>query len=483
MSPPSTPTAYAALVLMLVLSGLDQTILSTALPGITASLQGRDLAPWVFSAYLMASTAVIPLYGKLADRRGVRPWLLTATALFALGSLACALAGTMPQLVAARALQGLGGGGLMTLTMLAVAALYPPDERPRRMGLLGAAYGVSTLLGPLVGGAMLEVVSWHWAFLINVPGALLAWVVLSRVPFPAVPAPRHRLDAWGAACLAGGLVMLLLATRRGGEGAGTADVLSGAGTAWLAAAAAVLLLAAWIWTARRAEDPIVPLDQFRRPAFAAAAGLAALTGVTLFAAVVFVPLVLQQGMGMGALRSALHTMPLMLGITVGAQVSGRALRGGRPLRQVAVVAAAGLVAGYLALAGLLHQAPLHDLWLAAALLPIGLSLGLLFPLVTVVAQRSAAPQHQGMATATPVMLRALGGALGVSVMGEALHRHMDLAARVGFTSAAQAGQALAGGVGDLCLAVAGVGLVVALVSRALPATRPVAAPLQPAPSA
>ena len=189
---------------MLVLSGLDQTVLSTALPAIVASLHGQQGASWVFSAYLMASTAVIPLYGKLADRWGVRPLLLMATALFALGSAACAAATSLPLLVAARALQGLGGGGLMTLTMLAVASLYPPAERPRRMGLLGAAYGVATLVGPLAGGLLLSWAAWPWAFLINLPGALLALLVLARTAFgTARPQPR-RFDLAGAALLAAG---------------------------------------------------------------------------------------------------------------------------------------------------------------------------------------------------------------------------------------------------------------------------------------
>lgn len=464
MKPPAKSTTYLTLVLMLVLSGLDQTILSTALPSIVAALHGRDLAPWVFSAYLMASTAVIPLYGKLADRYGVRALLLLATALFTLGSLACAWAAAMPQLVAARALQGLGGGGLMTLTMLAVATLYPPAERPRRMGLLGAAYGISTLVGPLAGGLLLEVAAWPWAFLINVPGAALALAVLWRSHFDAPRAPRHKLDLAGAVLLAAGLVALLLATRQAGEGT-AATILPDAGTAALCAA---LLLLAWAMVERRAEDPIVPLALFRRRAFAAAAGLSALSGVALFSAVVFLPLYLQQGLGMGATVSALHTLPLMLGITVGGQVSGRALRAGQPLRRVAGLAALGLAVGFALLALLLHRAHTLDGALAAALLPVGLALGLLFPLVTVVAQRSAPPEHIGIATATPVMLRALGGALGVAWLGDGLHRHMAQAMAAGLHSPAQAAQALAAGVGTVCAWAAGAGVLALAVSRALP---------------
>ena len=459
MTPVARPATYAALVLMLVLSGLDQTILSTALPGIAATLPGRELAPWVFSAYLMASTAVIPLYGKLADRHGVRSLLRVACALFALGSLACALAADIPTLVAARALQGLGGGGLMTLTMLAVAALYPQAERAQRMGLLGAAYGVSTLVGPLAGGLLLEVAPWQWAFLLNVPGAALALAVLWRSAFVAPPRRAQRLDLAGALLLAAGLVALLLATRRGGEG----DAL--------AALCAVLLLGLWVAVERRAEDPVVPLALFRRRAFAGAAGLSALSGVALFAGVVFVPLYLQQGLHMGTTTSALHTLPLMLGITVAGRLSGRALRAGQPVRRVAGVATLGLTFGFALLALLLHGAAGHDWALAAALLPVGLGLGLLFPVVTVVAQRSAPAEHIGIATAMPVMLRALGGALGVALLGEGL-RH-ELAVHV--HAPQDLAPALAGGVGVVCAWAAAAGLLAWGVSRALPA-RPVTPP-------
>jgi EmrB/QacA subfamily drug resistance transporter len=463
MKSPSIPTTYGALVLMLVLSGLDQTILSTALPGIVVALQGRDLAPWVFSAYLLASTAVIPLYGKLADRFGVRPLLLIATALFALGSVACAAATDMPTLVGARALQGLGGGGLLTLTMLAVAALFDPSERPRRMGLLGAAYGISTLVGPLAGGLLLEVAAWPWAFLINVPGAVLALGVLWRAPFAAPSPTRHPLDVAGAVLLAAGLMALLLATRQGGPTGPLTHV---------AAVTAVVLLAAWWVVERRAEDPVVPLAMFRRPVFAAASVLSVLSGVALFAAVMFVPLYLQQGLGMDAIGSAWHTVPLMAGIAVGGQLAGRALRSGQAPRRVAGLSGLGLTMGYALLAATLHRAHSSDVVLSVALLPVGLSLGLLFPLVTVLAQRSAAARDIGVATATTMMLRALGGALGVAWLDEGLRQHLAHAARAGLHGRADALQALAGGVGDVCAWAAAAGVLVLLVARTLPSTLP-----------
>ena len=199
----------------------------------------------------------------------------------------------------------------------------------------------------------------------------------------------------------------------------------------------------------------MPLALLADRGFAAAAGLSALSGVALFTAVVFVPVYLQQGLGLGLMASALHTVPLMLGITIAGQLSGRALRAGQSPRRMASLAAVGLKLGFALLAGTLHWAPTADWALAAALLPLGLGLGLLFPLVTVVCQRSAPPQHLGMATAMPVMLRALGGALGVALLGEWLQRHLA--------------QALAGGVGQVCAWAAATGVLALLASRALPA--------------
>lgn len=460
MKPPATPPVpviFAMLALLPVLSGLDQTILSTALPTIVGELGGRDLAPWVFSAYLLASTAVIPVYGNLADRLGPRPVLLTSVALFAAGSLGCALAGSMPALVAARALQGLGGGGLMTLTLLATAALYPLPERGRRMGALGAAYGLSTLVGPLVCALQLQALHWTWAFWLNLPGALLALAVLWRAEIGQAHLRPARLDWQGAALLAAALSSLLLATREG---------------SWALAGLAAALGSAWWRVERRAADPVVPLSLFTRRPFRISALLSVLSGTMLFAAVVFVPLFLQQGLGLTPVRAALVTLPLMLGITGGGPLAGRALRGGVSLARVAGFAAAGMKLGFMALAAVLHWLPPQGTavtaWaVALALLPAGLGLGLLFPLVSVVAQRSAPPAQLGVATATPVMLRALGGALGVAALGELLRSHMAAAAAQGLHSKLEAMLALADGTAGIAGVAAAVAVVAFAVSRGL----------------
>lgn len=475
---PATPTqirlVFASFVAMLVLAALDQTVLSTALPAIAQELQGQDRMAWVFSAYLMASTVAIPLYGRLADLYGARPLLLVAIALFGLGSLSCGLAGSMNQLIAARTVQGAGGGGLMTLTMLGVAHLVPPPRRAQLQSLLGACYGLAVMCGPLVGAALVQHLSWHWAFFINLPMALAALPVIAKA-MPAAPARTGQsVDLLGAALLAAALVTLLLATRRGAD----------AGTAWLSTGLLLALSAklslSFLWAQRRAKHPILPLALFQRPAFAAAAALSAGAGVALFSAVVFLPIYLQTVLQLTPTASAWHLLPLMAGITLAATASGKLLRAHGRLRGTALAACALMVLGFTALALVFHWAPGQAAALSACVLPLGVGIGMLFPLVTAVAQRSAPPEQLGVATSTPIMVRALGGAVGVSALGALLAQ--DMATRLGtavnpgraaarvlrLTHEAYAG-AFAGAAQTLYATVAALCLLTVLAAWALPA--------------
>lgn len=409
---PST-VAPALLALLLVLSGLDQTLLSAALPTIVRELGGADRSSWVFTGFLVASTVAIPVYGKLADRWGVKRLLLVAAGLFIVGEGACGAAPTMDALVAARVVQGLGGGGLLTLTLLATSALTPPHERSARVARLGAAYGLATMAGPLVGAFVTQHLSWRWAFFAALPLALLAWVGLARTTMPQPQGERRPLDWPGAALLAAVLVCALLATR---------SRVLGASAALGLATAALLLLPVWLWRQRRAADPIVPLSLFGRPGFAANAWLAASVGMALFAAVVFVPLYLQGARHLTPTASAGHLMPLMAGLLLASRRAGAGLRRGTAPRSLALLASIAMAGSLALLAGLLHGDITSPWAVSAVLLPLGAGLGLALPVLTIVAQRAAPPEQAGIATALPMMLRALGGATGVAVLGEYLSR-------------------------------------------------------------
>lgn len=406
----SIALTMAALMLMLVLAALDQTILSTALPSIARDLPGALPPAWTFSAYLLAATVVIALYGRLADVYGRKPMLLLSIGLFLAGSLACALSQSMLQLVLARALQGAGGGGLMTLTMLTVASLFPLQERGRYQSLLGAVYGVATMFGPLTGGWLTEHLSWHWAFGLNVPLALLAFAVLARTLPHQATGPRTPIDHLGALLLTGALCSALLMTQH--------ERLHL--PAWLSAAvlgtACVLCAAAFVLRQRRAAHPLVPLSLFGQPVYAAASTIGLVTGGALYAAVVFMPAYLQTALHLAPTTAAWHLLPLMAGVTAAAIASGRLLRARVPARNMGMLASAFVVLGFAALAAGMQWAPTQPLVLSACLLPLGLGIGVLFPIITMVSQRASPPQLMGIATAVPVMLRSLGGAVGVALL-------------------------------------------------------------------
>ncbi|MDM0035224.1 MFS transporter [Variovorax sp. J22P271] len=417
------------LVLTLVLAALDQTILSTALPVMARELPGGWPLAWVFSAYLLAATVVIALYGRLADLLGRKPMLLLAIGLFLLGSLACGASHDLRQLVLARALQGAGGGGLMTLAMLTVPDLFGPDQRGRYQALLGATYGVATMLGPLVGGALVQYLSWHWAFWLNVPLAALAWGVLALTLPPKqaspLPGPRPRIDGLGAVLLAAALVSLLLATQHD-----RLDLPERVSLGLLLALGAKFTLA-FVWRQRRAAHPLLPLSLFARPAYAAACFIGLTSGVALYAAVVFLPQYLQNGLHLSPTASAWHLLPLMAGITVAAVACGKLLRAQTPAAALARLACALVLLSMGLLIAALHWLPRQPAAISAGLLPLGLGLGLLFPIVTVVAQRVSPVEHMGIATAAPIMLRSLGGAAGVALLAAPGHGLQPVFACVG----------------------------------------------------
>lgn len=413
-------------MLLLVLAALDQTVLSTALPSIGRDLPGTVPPAWAFSAYLLAATVVIALYGRLADVYGRKPVLLAAVGLFLLGSAACATSQTLLHLVLARALQGAGGGGLMTLTMLTVAAMFPLQERGRYQALLGAVYGIATMLGPLVGGWLTEHLSWRWAFGLNVPLSVLAWAALACAlpsmtslpsqregmapPGRGAQRPRSPIDLAGAVLLTGALCSTLLLTQ--GERLQLPAWLS----TGLLASAAMLSTAGFVWRQRRTAHPLIPLSLFANPAYTAAATIGLVTGVALYAAVLFMPLYLQTALHLAPTAAAWHLLPLMAGVTAAAMVSGRLLRARKPARGLGSAASLLVWAGFALLALVIRAAPNEPLVLSACLLPLGVGLGLLFPVITMVSQRAAPAASLGIATAVPVMLRSVGGAVGVALL-------------------------------------------------------------------
>ena len=410
---------------LLLLASLDQTIVSTALPTIVADLGGLDHLAWVVTAYLLTSTVVAPLYGKLGDLYGRRTMVFVSVGLFLLGSLLCGLAGSMEALIAARAVQGLGGGGLFVLALSVVGDVIPPRERGKVQGMFAAVFSVSSLVGPLIGGWFVQVASWHWIFLINLPIGILAFAGFAIGFEGRRSENRPRIDWAGAALLSVALASLTLLTSLGGQSFG-----------WLSATAITLGAAtlgatvAFVWVESRALEPILPLGLFRSNIFVVTSILGVVTGASMLAAIIFLPLYLQLAQGYSPLVSGLLLAPMTVGIIAATTVAGSTMRRSGRYRRLVVAGMALLVPAATGFWLLSVTTPLA-LFLAI-LVVYGFALGLMFPVLTTAVQNAVPRAQLGTATAAGVMFRQIGGSLAVAIFGAML------AARLGFAQGPEA---------------------------------------------
>ena len=333
-------TVFVALMLGMFLAALDQTIVATALPTIVGELGGLDHLSWVVTAYLLAATVSTPLYGKLGDMLGRKPVFIAAIVIFLAGSMLAGLSQTMIQLILFRALQGLGAGGLIVGAQSILADIIPPRRRGRYMGLMGAVFAVSSVAGPLLGGFLVDNLSWRWVFYVNMPiGALALVIVITRLHLH-VPHTRHAIDYLGAGLLAGGVGALILMTTWGGNqyAWGSPEIVG-------LALGGVAMLAAFIWQERRAAEPIIPLTLFRSGTFRLASAMGFMIGMAMFGAIIYLPLFLQLVYGASATSSGLRMIPLMGGLLIAAIASGRAITRFGRYKVYPVVGSAVLVLG------------------------------------------------------------------------------------------------------------------------------------------
>jgi EmrB/QacA subfamily drug resistance transporter len=402
---------FAAIVLAMLPAVLDQTILATALPTIAGDLGSLSDVSWVVTAYVVAAAASMPLWGKLGDRHGRKLLLEISLAVFVLASALCAAAQDIPQLIAVRMIQGAAAGGLMTLAMAAVGDLVAPRERGRYQGYIAAVFATATVVGPLIGGVLVENASWRWVFLVNLPIGLAALAGLNlRLPAPPTERPDKPLDALGAALLAGATSSLMLACIWGGDR-----------YAWDSApivgliAAMVALSAALFWRERRARDPIVPFGLLRTRTVAVASTALFLGTAALFSVTVFVPLLLQTATGASPTGAGLLLAPAMLGIAVSTTLSGRSIaRTGRYKRFP--IAGLALMTGGLVLLALFAADP-SALTIGLGLVVFGLGFGMVTQVLITAVQNGVERRELGIAMAVTGFFRGLGGAVGAAVLG------------------------------------------------------------------
>lgn len=310
--------SIGALLLGMLLAALDQTIVSTALPTIVSELGGMEHLSWVVTAYLLASTAATPLWGKLGDQYGRKRLFQTAIVIFLIGSALCGMAQNMPQLIAFRALQGLGGGGLMVLSMAIVGDLVPPRDRGRYQGLFGAVFGATSVLGPLLGGVFTEHLSWRWVFYVNLPVGVVALAVIATVLHIPRKSTKHVIDYLGTFLIAAVATCLVLVASLGGT---TWDWASPqiVGLAVLG----VLLAVAFVAVERRAAEPVLPLKLFRIRTFTLSAVISFIVGFAMFGAMTYLPTFLQVVQGVSPTLSGVHMLPMVAGLLLASTASGQ----------------------------------------------------------------------------------------------------------------------------------------------------------------
>ncbi|MFE7140949.1 DHA2 family efflux MFS transporter permease subunit [Streptomyces sp. NPDC057644] len=406
----SVLVAIGALLLGMLLAALDQTIVSTALPTIVSELGGLDHLSWVVTAYLLAATAATPLWGKLGDQYGRKKLFQTAIVMFLIGSALCGVAQNMPQLIGFRALQGLGGGGLMVLSMAIVGDLVTPRERGKYQGLFGAVFGVTSVLGPLLGGFFTEHLSWRWVFYINLPIGVVALGVIAAVLHIPVRREKHTIDYLGTFLIAAVATSLVLIASLGGTTwAWTSPQIIGL------AVLAVVLLVAFIAAERRAVEPVLPLKLFRIRTFSLVAVISFVIGFAMFGAMTYLPTFLQVVHDITPTMSGVHMLPMVFGLLITSTASGQIVSRTGRWKVFPVLGTALTTVGLL----LLHRLDeSSSTWLMSVYFFVfGAGLGLVMQVLVLVAQNSVSYQDLGVATSGATFFRSIGAAFGVAVFG------------------------------------------------------------------
>jgi EmrB/QacA subfamily drug resistance transporter len=402
---------FSSLIAGMLLSSLDQTIVSTAMPTIVGRLGGVENQAWITTAYLLATTIVMPIYGKFGDVLGRRNLFLVAIAIFTLASVGCAFSTGFWTFVVFRAIQGLGGGGLMILSQAIIADIVPASERGKYLGPLGGIFGISAVAGPLMGGFFVDHLSWQWCFYINIPVGIAAFAI----SYFALTLPGKRrekpIDVAGVVLLSAATTCLIFFTDFGGD----KDQGWGSPLTWLFGVGLAVAAVSFVLVERRAADPVIPMSLFRNRVFVNCTAIGFMLGLGMFAALAFVPTFLQMSSGTSAAVSGLLMLPMMVGLMGTAIGSGIAITRTGRYKAYPIAGTAVTIAAMLWMTTLAAATPIWVICLQ--LLLFGAGLGLIMQVIVMVVQNAVSPDAVGTATSTNNYFREVGAALGVAVFG------------------------------------------------------------------
>jgi EmrB/QacA subfamily drug resistance transporter len=397
----------------MLLAALDQGIVGTALPRIVSELGGLDRLSWVVTAYLLTSTAATPLWGKISDLYGRRRIFQIAIGIFLVGSALSGLSQNMPQLIAFRAIQGIGGGGLFAIALSIIGDVIPPRERGRYQGYFGAVFGVSSVAGPLLGGWFTDGPGWRWIFYINLPIGLAALVITSIVLRMPVTRREHRIDYLGAATIVAAVSCLLLYLDWRGNQYGWTDPVG------LALVAGFVLLAAlFVVVETRTSEPIIPMRLFRNPVFSVGNLFGFLTGVAMFGAIIFLPIYLQAVKGLSPTASGLALLPAIIGIFSTSITSGQLISRTGRYKIYPIIGGVVLTGAMFLLAQLHVDTPFWKVFLYEYL--FGAGLGFTLQTIVTAVQNAVEFRDMGSATSSATFFRQMGGSIGAAVFGAVL---------------------------------------------------------------
>jgi len=407
---PNLRLVFGGLLLVMLLAALDQTIVATALPTIVGDLGGLDHISWVVTAYLLAQTAVTPLYGKLGDMYGRKIVLQFGLVVFLVGSALCGLSRSLDELIAFRALQGLGGGGLMVSAQAAIGDVVPPRERGRYTGLFGAVFGLASVAGPLLGGFLTSDFSWRWIFYVNLPLGIVAFFVLAATLPTVTERVHHVVDYLGTVLLGSGLTAIVLAASLGGNtyAWGSPEIV-GLGIA------GVLLLVVFALTERRAAEPVLPPRLLSNRVFVVTGAVGFVVGFALFGAVTYLPLFLQVVKGASPTGSGLQLLPLMGGLLITSIVSGQIITRTGRYKPFPIAGTAVMTFGLYLLSTMSPSS--SRLSISLFMFVLGLGLGMVMQVLILAVQNAVDYADLGVATSGATLFRSIGGSLGTAVLG------------------------------------------------------------------